>query len=731
MRPIAINLPQFHEMEINNVWWGKGFTEWSHVKQAEPLFVGHNQPVRPLDGYYYDMTNIRTLVQQTEWMKRAGIYGMAYYHYWYDDRPLMNRAIEMLRDHAEIGQRYMLYWSNCDWFYSLPTQKQRKLMLHQEYGGPDNWDAHIRYLLHFFTDPRYIKIDGKPVLCIYRPGEMPHYEEMIELFRHRCMEAGMKGLYVIETMFNYGEVSYHDASDAVLYREPNCCKKYCSQQKLEGMNRNPRVFNKDNTNKVLAYQYKEATIVSTREQAKLSPEKKHYHGVFTGWDNTPRRGYNGFVFLNQSPELFQKYVEMIASHIEDQNDFLFINAWNEWAEGMYMEPSEEFGYRYLDAMAGAFSAKASPTAFHAEKDYFTDLMEHLRASRVLLLYGAGRYGKEFLNFIRSVAKDGKGLPQIIFVDDTPEKQGTRWCGVPVVSVFEGLSNYPDGLIVLCVDERSHPILFKKLDGMNVPRERIMVPEIAFLNPKSDMSFLYQHEKDFACVHALLEDPRSREILQAVLKYREEHDTKPIQMLADPVNLRYYDSSIIGRIPEGIYLDCGSFCGDTAEAYISAVHGHPGKIICCEPAPDNYKALCRAIEKTGTTNAALYQKAVWFSTGKARFQTISALSGTISDEGNITVETETIDRLIGPEKLGFLKIEINGSEYEALLGGVGAINRDHPLVAVSVYHNLEDIIRIPLLLKSLNPDYRLFLRYYGIKTLTDIVCYAVPRMEADR
>ena len=111
-----------------------------------------------------------------------------------------------------------------------------------------------------------------------------------------------------------------------------------------------------------------------------------------------------------------------------------------------------------------------------------------------------------------------------------------------------------------------------------------------------------------------------------------------------------------------------------------------------------------------------------------FQTVSALSGVLSDKGDITVETATVDQLAGNERVGFLKVEVNGSEYDALLGGIGVIERDHPLVAVSVYHNTVDLIRIPLLLKSLYPDYRLFLRYYGLRTLTDIVCYAVPPLE---
>lgn len=731
MRPIAINLPQFHEMEINNAWWGKGFTEWSHVKQATPLFVGHKQPLHPLNGNYYDMTELGTLKQQTEWMKRAGIYGMAYYHYWYEDQPLMFRPIELLRDHPEIDQKYMLYWSNCDWFYSVPTDYQRKLMLHQEYGGPENWETHICYLLRFFADQRYIQIDGKPVLCIYRPGELPHYDEMIALFRRRCEEAGMKGLYVIETMFNYGEVLYHDCSDAVLYREPNCCKKICCKKKLDGTNRGANVFRDGIPLRVDTYQYEEAVRVSVREQSRIVTTKKHYHGIFTGWDNTPRHGYKGYVFLNSSPELLKQYAEGLVAHIEDSNDFLFLNAWNEWAEGMYLEPTEEYGYRNLDAIAAALSGEPTPLSISEKSNYFEALIERLMSSKALLLYGAGRYGAEFLSMLRTHIGISRQRPPLIFIDDTPEKQKTIWCNVPVVSVPEGLEQHPDALIVLCADERSHPTLLKKLAKIGVSKERIVIPEVAFWNPSADPAFIRQHEKALSHVSSILEDQRSQEILQAVLRYRMYHETAMLRACADPIEQRYFDPSAITCVPDGLFLDCGSFQGDTVKAYITAMREHRSKIICCEPNPDNFKTLCHAVEQLGIHDAVLHQKAVWSDTGMMPFLTVSERSGTISSNGNISVETDTIDHIIGKEKIGFLKIEVNGAEYEALLGSIGVIRRDHPLIAVSIYHNSEDLIRIPILLKCLNPAYRLFLRYYGLQTLTDIVCYAVPKMEATK
>ena len=729
MRPIAINLPQYHEMELNNHWWGKGFTEWSHVKEALPLFLGHAQPVHPLNSYYYDMTEVKTLFQQTEWMKQAGIYGMAYYHYWYEDRPLMQKPLELLLEHPEIDQKFMLYWSNCDWFYSKPNSYQRALMLHQEYGGPENWEKHIRYLLRFFSDPRYIQIDGKPVLCIYRPGELPHFNEMADFFRRICVEAGFNGLYIIETLFNYGEQPYHETSDAVIYREPNCCKKICGKQLMNGTCRDPKIFSTDIPQKVLAYQYEEAIRVSLREQKQLQPRKKHFHSVFTGWDNTPRHGYKGFVFLGGNPALFHQYVAGFSAHIEDSDDFLFINAWNEWAEGMYMEPTETFGKQYLEAIRNALSFPSTKQESADQENYYKRLLKQINSADTILLYGAGRYGAEMLQLVCRSDLNRGGPQTILFLDDTPEKQGTVWCDVPVVSLAEGLRLHPNGLIILCADERNHPLLLKNLNRLRIPQDQILIPEVAFWNPELDPAYLSGHETELSSVANLLADRLSLEVFHAVVRYRMYHDTRPLQKLADPIGQRYFDPAITAQIPEGIYFDCGSYNGDTLEAFLRATKGENRKSICCEPVSKNYKELCRTAERLDIKNAMLYEKAVWSQAGiSMHFQEVSAISGVLSAEGSLKIETTTVDQIAGTEKVGFLKIEVNGTEFDALLGGTGVIGRDHPLIAVSVYHNTADLIRIPLLLKCLCPDYRLYLRYYGLKSLTDIVCYAVPPME---
>lgn len=349
MRPIAILLPQFHELEINNKWWGKGFTDWDKVKNARSLFDGHKQPIIPQNHIYYNLLDRETMEKQTEQMKDAGVFGMAYYHYWYDHEPVMEKPAENLLKWTDIDQKFLMYWSNCDWFYSMPNSYQRNMIFHQEYGDHNDWIKHIQYLIPFFKDKRYITVDKKPVLCIYRPSEIPHFDEMLTCFEVECQKAGLPGLYIIETLFNYGEAPYSKKSSAVMYREPNCCKKYAPSYNEDGYSFIEGVSADNIPNKVRVYEYEDACKCSVENQSKYTGKKKMYYGVFTGWDNTPRHGFKGFVIRNNTPEVFGRYVAAIGK-LCDEDDFVFINAWNEWAEGMYMEPDENNGDGFIKVL---------------------------------------------------------------------------------------------------------------------------------------------------------------------------------------------------------------------------------------------------------------------------------------------------------------------------------------------------------------------------------------------
>ena len=729
MRPIAINLAQFHEMKINNLWWGKGFTDWDKVKRATPLYAGHQQPKIPLNSNYYNMTERETILRQTQLMERAGIYGMAYYHYWYGNQPIMHEAIENLLHWTDIPQRFMLYWSNCDWYHSDATNYQREIMLRQEYGDYEDWVTHIRYLIPFFQDPRYIRVDGKPVLCIYRSGELPDYKRMMACFREECKKVGLLGLYIVETIFNYAENSHFDCSDAVLYREPNCCKKITQEEIVLGNSEDPAFASPIIPKRLPVYQYADMVSTSLAKQASITTDKKHYHSAFTGWDNTPRHGYKGYVVDNCTPELFKEYMAGLAALTEEDADFVFINAWNEWAEGMYLEPCETHKYEYLDAVRAVMDGD-TPTRSKGKQNYREQLVDKLTQYSHILLYGAGIYGNETLNFIRKNLHNGTEAVSA-FIDDTPNKIGTTVNNIPVLRPDLGVTAFPDSLILLCCDERGHSTMTDKLLAMGISKERILVPEIAFLDFDEDPQFIRTFENEIRCVGEMLSDGLSKRVLYNVLQYRLTHDSRLLDTISDNVSRRYFDKDLLNGVGKGSYLDCGSYRGDSLEGYLQYCGAEIENVTCCEPDIDNFKHLRAYADTLDIPDIHLENKGVWHTAGVLHFAATGDKSSSIASKGTQSIAVDTVDHLVGDGSLDFLKIEVNGAEFEALLGACQVIRRETPVVAVSVYHNREDILRIPLLLKALSPQYHLYLRYYGVKTLTDIVCYAIPSKEKER
>ena len=162
MKVLALNLPQFHEVPENNEWWGQGFTEWTNVKKAKPVYEGHVQPMEPIDGYYYDLSKPEDVIRQTELAKKYGVSGFVYFHYWYEGRKMLEKPCEILLAHPEADIEYCFCWANHSWTRAWDG-KEQDVLLKQTYGGEDDWKAHLQYLLPFFKDERYIKRDNKPM----------------------------------------------------------------------------------------------------------------------------------------------------------------------------------------------------------------------------------------------------------------------------------------------------------------------------------------------------------------------------------------------------------------------------------------------------------------------------------------------------------------------------------------------------------------------------------------
>lgn len=333
MKIFAFYLPQFHETEINNKWWGKGFTEWTNVKSAKPFFEGHLQPQIPLNNNYYNLLNSDTFIWQSELMQQYKIDGLAFYHYYSKGNLLLERPVEILMQNRKINIPFMFCWANHDWGKLIKDKFH--VFFKQEYGNQNDWENHFQYLLPFFKDPRYEKKDNKPVFMLFNV----HFKEknkMLRYFDKRCKEEGFNGIYSIETFTGRrGKIGVLKAiitkssvSEKVFVRQPDAGKRYF-ERKIEKEKNRVQIFDGDDIYN---------TILKN-----LMVNKKVLNGVFFRWDNTPRHREKGYVINPVSHSKFIEYYKKIKNE-----DFIFVNAWNEWAEGMMLEPTEQNKYTYLE-----------------------------------------------------------------------------------------------------------------------------------------------------------------------------------------------------------------------------------------------------------------------------------------------------------------------------------------------------------------------------------------------
>ncbi len=351
VKVLAFHLPQYHKFVENDEWWGEGFTDWVNVRKARKYFKEHNQPRIPLNDNYYDMTDINTFYFQSELAEKYGIYGFCYYHYWFRGRLLMEKPLELMLEHKEIELRYCLCWANEPWTRSWDGETGT-VLIGQEYGNEKDWEEHFRYLLPFFKDDRYITSDGKPVFIIYKATEIKCLNEMIGYFNKRANEEGLRGIRIIEEI-NSGQKrkTCHLSDGALIFEPANTLfnerpfwEKVIQRIRSEYLNR-------INGNKIRYYPYDKIwrrLLMAYRQKGK---EMDIYPGCFVDWDNTARRGNNGMIVEGASPDRFRVYFsKLLALAIKNGTEFLFINAWNEWAEGCYLEPDKAYGYGYLETV---------------------------------------------------------------------------------------------------------------------------------------------------------------------------------------------------------------------------------------------------------------------------------------------------------------------------------------------------------------------------------------------
>jgi len=357
-RVIAIHLPQFHPIPENDRWWGKGFTEWRNVARTRVLFNGHEQPHVPSDLGYYDLRLHEARVAQAELAQAHGIDGFCYYHYWFHGKQLLEQPVNGLLSRGKPDFPFCLFWANEPWSRRW-TGDEKEVLMDQTY-SPEDDIAHARWLCRAFADPRYIRVKGRPVFIIYRPHHLPDVQASLARLRQECIRAGVGDPYLIGADARCGGTDCRSLGfDTTLRFEPKLGALPHSQLErpsLKHLWRNLKlgVFSA----RLKVYDYLEAC----KAMRWYNPDYPIVPSVFVGFDNTPRRGAQGLIVVNNSPAAFQMQVEnelRKTPHPEREDDLLFINAWNEWAEGNHLEPDLRHGHAYLDALKSAIDGAAA------------------------------------------------------------------------------------------------------------------------------------------------------------------------------------------------------------------------------------------------------------------------------------------------------------------------------------------------------------------------------------
>ncbi|SCW31818.1 Lipopolysaccharide biosynthesis protein [Lachnospiraceae bacterium C10] len=352
MKVISFYLPQYHECEDNNRWWGKGYTEWRNVKNARRLFAGHRQPRVPLNDNYYDLLNPSTMLWQAELAKRYGIYGFAYYHYWFNGKKLLEKPLENMLNNKNIDMPYCLAWANEEWkkyWYGAGEE----VLIAQDYGFLPEWRKHFEYLVPFFRDERYIKIEGKPLFIIYRPGVIRQGKYMACIWNEMAQKCGFPGIYFMGMKnweFETNSCGWLDAK--VDYEPTKEQRNRITKKYVVNKGKYKDIFNFGLYNRLFCNVQSYARINEIMLKEKHEPNE--FHGVFVDFDNSPRAQKNGLIFRGSTPKQFKKYLyrHMVLSR-EENKDYIFINAWNEWGEGCHLEPDTDYGYGYLEAVKSA------------------------------------------------------------------------------------------------------------------------------------------------------------------------------------------------------------------------------------------------------------------------------------------------------------------------------------------------------------------------------------------
>ncbi len=330
---IAFFLPQFYPIKENDEFWGKGFTEWTNVARAKPNFEGHYQPQLPADLGYYDLRVPEVLEQQAEFAATYGIYGFCFYYYWFNGRRLLERPLDQMLRSGRPDFPFCICWANENWTRTWDGAAS-EILIQQDYSD-DACEQFIRDVIPVLRHPRYIRVGGAPMLLVYRINALPKPMTITQKWREICAAEGITSLHICAVQsFGVGDPRPYGC-DAAIEFPPHTERLIMDRESVSGIHADFRG-------------YLEHYPAIARNQLALPwPDYTWYRGVMPSFDNTPRRGVHAHIYLNSSPSEYQSWLyELVKQELRwkaTQEPIVFINAWNEWAEGAYLEPDQKYG----------------------------------------------------------------------------------------------------------------------------------------------------------------------------------------------------------------------------------------------------------------------------------------------------------------------------------------------------------------------------------------------------
>ena len=349
VKAIAMYLPQFHRIDENDAWWGEGFTEWTNVRRAKPFYPGHDQPQIPHpDIGYYNLDDPNVLERQASLAAQYGIHGFCFYYYWFNGRRVLEKPINNMLESGKPDFPFCLCWANENWTRTWDG-RNTELLLEQSYSAES--DIKFFYdILPALKDNRYIRIDGRPLVIIYRPGDLPSASESAKRWQDLAVKEGLHGLHLAAVhSFDFADPRSFGFDSAIQFPP------------LQTPSHNIATNNSFNASPEFA-----GNVFNMQDVIKLysdvpQQDYKLFRGVTPRWDNTPRRMERATSWVNSSPEIYGEWLKVAVMQTQRDHpaveQFLFINAWNEWAEGAYLEPDVRYGYRYLEQTRAALQTE--------------------------------------------------------------------------------------------------------------------------------------------------------------------------------------------------------------------------------------------------------------------------------------------------------------------------------------------------------------------------------------